>query len=119
MASKLYNRGSAIDDGIANKGGTICPPFGKLWVALLHLHKRNRGICRLLEVTRAGSGSNTCRLPRQHVYTLGLLFVTPDRNYFLANEKLFSADGIFVSPDGIVGTKSPMPHRNSLFALFE
>ena len=33
------------------------------------------------------------------MHTLGLLFVTPDRNYFLA-------DGIFVSPDVIVETKS-------------
>ena len=51
---------------------------------------------------------NTCRLPRLHVHTLGVLFVTPDGNYFLADrifisadENKFSADGIFVSPDVI------------------
>ena len=34
--------------------------------------------------------------------TPGLLFVTPDGNYFLADEKIFLADGNFVSPDVIV-----------------
>ena len=35
------------------------------------------------------------------MHTLGLLFVTPDRNYFLADRIFISADGIFVSPDVI------------------
>ena len=42
------------------------------------------------------------------MHTLGLLFVTPDRNYFLADrvfisadENKISSDGIFVSPDVI------------------
>ena len=36
--------------------------------------------------------------------TLGLLLVTPDINYFLADENKFLADGNFVSPDVIAGT---------------
>ena len=36
------------------------------------------------------------------MHALGLLLVTPYRNYFLADENKISADGIFVSPDVIV-----------------
>ena len=35
------------------------------------------------------------------MHTLGLLFVTPYRNYFSADENYFLADGIFISPDVI------------------
>ena len=35
------------------------------------------------------------------MHTLGLLLVTPYRNYFLADGNKILADGIFVSPDVI------------------
>ena len=38
------------------------------------------------------------------MHTLESLFVTPDGIIFLADENKISADGIFVSPDVIVGT---------------
>ena len=38
---------------------------------------------------------------------------------FFSGRKKILADGIFVSPDGIVGTMSPMPHSNSLFESFK
>ena len=46
--------------------------------------------------------------PMQHVHTLGLLFVTPYKNYFLADENKISADGNFVSQD-VIGIISVHP----------
>ena len=56
------------------------------------------------------------------MHTLGLLFVTPDRNYFLADrifissdENNFLADGIFVSPDVIVGAEGNISKEKRVF----
>ena len=52
------------------------------------------------------------------MHTLGLLFVTPDGIIFLADEKKFSVDGIFVSPDVIVGTKGNISKEKLKFIWF-
>ena len=55
--------------------------------------------------------------PMQHVHTLGLFFVTPYKNYFLADENKISADGIFVSPD-VIGIISPSLRTASTKATY-
>ena len=53
---------------------------------------------------------------RAHGNTPDVFFITPYKNKILADGIFFSSDGFFVSPDVIVGIKSPMPRQDSLFA---
>ena len=52
------------------------------------------------------------------MHTLGLLFVTPDGIIFLADGNEILADGIFVSPDVIVGTKGNISKEKLKFIWF-